>query len=144
MACEKYKGLLMGLIDQELTPGESSEIHDHLIKCEKCREEYEQLKESSSNIEGISFEEPQDEVLKNLWKRPYSRWIQFSGLVMVFAGWIFLVIYGLIEILRKSQEPFFSRIAVAAVFIGFLVLLFSVIRERIRTFKTDPYRGVKR
>jgi anti-sigma factor RsiW len=142
--CEKYKGLLMGLIDGELTPEETSEVNAHLIKCAACRQEYEQLRETAAKIETVSFEEPQDEVLKKLWKTPYSRFAKNSGLFLVFAGWLALVIYGLYEAFRSQDEPVFSKIAVAAVLIGFVVLLFSVIRERIQTYKADPYKEVKR
>ena len=67
--CEKYKGLLMGLIDGELTPEETGEVDAHLIKCSSCREEYEQLRETANKIEVVSFDEPQDEILKKLWKQ---------------------------------------------------------------------------
>ena len=142
--CEKYKPLLMGLIDGELTPDEAGDINGHLIKCAACREEYEQLRDTAAKIETVSFEEPHDEVLKKLWKSPYSRWTRASGLLLVLAGWLALIIYGLFEALRTSEEPLFSRMAVAAVIFGFLILLFSVIRERFHTYKTDPYREVKR
>ncbi len=142
--CEKYKGLMMGLIDQELSPEESGEINGHLIKCAACRQEYEQLRETGAKIETISFDEPQDEVLKRLWKRPYSRFTRNSGLFLVLAGWLTLFIYGIFEAIRSSEEPVFSKLAIAAVFIGFFILLFSVIRERIHTYKCDPYKEVKR
>lgn len=142
--CEKYKGLLMGLIDNELTTDESSELNSHLNKCKACRDEYEELRETSAKIGAVSFEEPTDAVLKKLWRSPYSRWTRNSGLLLVFVGWLVLVLYGLIEIIRDSSEPAFPRIAVAAVIIGFFTLLFTVIRERLNTYKTDRYREVER
>ena len=45
--CEKYHGLLVGLLDKELTPEETVEINEHLIRCSACREKYEQLKETA-------------------------------------------------------------------------------------------------
>jgi hypothetical protein len=142
--CEKYKGLLMGLMDGELTPEENQEIHDHMIKCDACRQEYEALKEAGSKIEKVSFVEPQDEILKKLWKSPYNRLTRYSGIFLVFGGWLALLVYALIEILKDSQEPAFPRIATVAVFLGFFILLFTVIRERIKTYKTDPYKEVER
>ena len=144
MACEKFKPLLMGLIDGELTPEESAEVNEHLIKCEACRTEYEELRETAGKIEGVSFIEPQDEVLRKLWKRPYSRLMRNSGLFLVISGWIFLIAYALVEIFRDNQEPFLPKMAVAAVIIGFFILLGFLIRERIQTYKVDPYKEVKR
>ena len=142
--CEKYKGLIMGLIDQELTPEETSELNDHLVKCADCRVEYEQLRDTGSKIETISFEEPQDAVLKKLWKSPYSRLAKVSGLAMVIIGWLVLVVYGVIEMLKDNSEPFFPKVAVVAVFLGFFILLIYVIRGRMKTYKMDPYKEVKR
>ena len=142
--CEKYKGLLMGLIDGEQTPEETSEINAHLIKCADCREEYAQLRETAVKIETISFEEPSDAVLKKLWKSPYSRWTRQSALFLVFAGWLALIVYGLVEVFRRGNEPVFPKVAIAAIIFGFIILLFSVIRERIHTYKSDPYKEVRR
>ena len=142
--CEKYKGLLMGLIDGELTPQETSEVDAHLIRCASCREEYEQLRETADKIGTISFEEPHDQVLDKLWRSPYSRFTRNSGLLLVFAGWLSLVIYGLYEAFKSNDEPVFSKIAVAAVLIGFIILLITVVRERIISYKTDPYKEVRR
>ena len=144
MACEKYKPLLMGLIDGELTSEESAEVNNHLIKCEACRTEYEALRDTAGKIHGVSFIEPQEEVLRKLWKRPYSRLMRNSGLFLVFSGWIFLVVYALFEIFRDHEEPFLPKIAVAAVIIGFFILLGFLIRERIHTYKVDLYKEVKR
>lgn len=140
----KYKKLLMGLIDDELTSEEISDVQKHLNRCADCRREYDQLKDTAVKIKKVSFEEPQDKVLKKLWKSPFSRFTKISGLFMVIGGWVALLIYGLIESFRQTDEPVFTKIAIAAIFIGFFVLLTTVIRERIRTFKTDPYKEVER
>ena len=142
--CETYRALLMGLIDDELTPEEASDVNAHLIRCAACREEYEELRKTAAQIEKISFDEPQDEVLKRLWKRPYSRFARNSGLFLVLGGYLALIVYSLVEIFRSNGEPVFPKITFAAIIIGFVVLLFTVIRERIHTYKTDPYKEVKR
>ena len=143
-ACEKYKALLMGLIDQELTPEETKEVNDHLVRCEKCREAYDALRETGETIGAISFKEPTDEVLEKLWKPPYSRFIKLSGFMMILGGWLVLVIMAIVEAFRESQEPFLSRIASGSLLVGLVVLLAYVILERIAIYKTDPYKGVKR
>jgi len=141
--CEKYKTLLMGLLDGELTAEETQDVNQHLTRCQGCRDEYEALESTGKQIGKVTFVEPTEEELNRLWKAPYSRWTKNSGLFLVLIGWITLVIYAVVEALRDSQEPLFSRLAVAAVIIGFVVLLFNVIRERMVTYKIDPYKEVK-
>lgn len=142
--CEKYKKLLVGLIDQELTHDESSEIHDHLRKCASCRTEYDELLQAGDMLGGVSFREPEDELLASLWKRPYSRWAKISGLLLIIGGWLTLVVFALIEMFRDTQEPLLSRISVGAIIIGFIIMLLYVIRERMATIKIDKYKGVIR
>ncbi len=142
--CLKYQGLLMGLLDKELTPEETVEVNDHLTRCEACREEYEQIREASGKIEAVSFIEPEDEVLEQLWKFPHSRLTRISGLLLVLGGYLTLIIYAVFEFLRSGEEAVIPKIGVVALFIGCVILLLSVIRERIHTYKVDPYKEVKR
>ena len=142
--CLKYKKLLMGLIDNELTSEEITEVQQHLTRCADCRKEYEQLKDTGAKIKKVSFEEPQDKILQSLWRSPFSRFARMSGLFLVIGGWLALIIYAIIEILKQGEEPVFTKVAIAAVFIGFFVLLATVIRDRLKTYKTDPYKEVER
>lgn len=142
--CDQYKGLLMGLMDNELTPEETQEINSHLIRCEACRKEYDELQEASDKLKGITFTEPQDQVLQKLWKSPHSRLTRNTGLLLVLGGWLALVIYGLYEAFVTPDEAFFPKTMLAVIIIGFVVLLGSVIRERLKTYKTDPYKEVER
>ncbi len=70
--CEKYKGLMMGLMDGELSGEEASEVNSHLIRCEACREEYEELQKTSNKLKDISLAEPYDAVLDRVWKSEKS------------------------------------------------------------------------
>ncbi|OGL42105.1 MAG: hypothetical protein A2161_19685 [Candidatus Schekmanbacteria bacterium RBG_13_48_7] len=142
--CKDYKPFLMGLMDNELTPEEASDVNQHLIHCSKCREEYDQIRETTGKIGGISFIEPQDEVLKNLWKMPYSHFTRNAGLFLVLGSYVALIIYALFQLLTEDKAPVFPKIAIAALVIGFIILLGSMIRERLHTYQSDPYKEVKR
>ncbi len=143
-ACEEFQGLLMGLIDRELVPGEARRVNDHLLRCAACREEYEELRRASKSIEAVSFAEPSDEALGTLWNRPYSRFAQNSGMILVLVGWLALICYGMYEFFMDKSEAAIPKLATAAVCIGIAILLISVIRGRLKTYKTDPYKEVER
>jgi hypothetical protein len=143
-ACDDYKGLLMGLIDHELTPEEASDVRQHLTRCAQCRQEYEQLREAASKIEAISFKEPTDEVLDSLWNAPYSHFTRISGIAMIISGWAALILYILYEWIANDGHALFPKIGVATITVGFLILLFTAIRERVAKYKIDPYREVVR
>ena len=144
MACETYQALLMGLLDGELDPEEAQEVNTHLHRCTGCREEYEQLRQSSKKIETLSFVEPQDEILNALWKRPYSRFTRNASLFLILAGYLVLILFGIYEFIQDKSEAVLPKVATVAICLGFVILLYSLIRERLRSYKTDPYKEIER
>ena len=142
--CTEYKVLMMGLMDNELTPEETADVNQHLIRCETCRKEFDELSRSYSKLEAVSFSGPSDDELDRIWKSPFSRFTRNAGIFIVFAGWITLIIYSLVEFFRSDTEQLLPKVASAGIIIGFIILLYAVLSDRLRAFKTDPYKEVKR
>lgn len=142
--CEHYRVLLSGLLDNELAPEESADLNNHLIRCASCRADYEELRRTERKLEAISYVEITDEAARSLWKLPYRRFLRLASLLMVIGGYSALLIYGIITFLTDGDEDLFGRVAIGAIVIGFLVLLGSVIVERISTYRVDPYKEIER
>lgn len=142
--CKKNRDLMMGLIDDELTPEEVITVNNHLTRCRSCREEYEELKKSSASLKGLTYMESRDIELDKIWKSPYSRFMKNTGLLMVIAGWVAIILFSLYEMIFSNSKQFLPRISTVLILTGFIVLLFTVIRDRIKTYKSDPYKEVKR
>ncbi|MBN2242348.1 MAG: zf-HC2 domain-containing protein [Acidobacteria bacterium] len=142
--CEKYRGLLVGLLDRELNPQETVEINEHLVRCAGCREEYERLRDTSGKLEAVSFEEPSDEILRRLWRNPFSRLARIGGIFLIVAGYAALICYALFQFFTSGKENFWGKVPIAAIGIGFLILLLLVILERVKSYGKDPYREIKR
>lgn len=142
--CTEYKALMMGLMDNELTPEETADVNQHLVRCEACRKEFDELSRSYSKLKAVSFSGPSDDELDRIWKNPFSRFTRNAGLLIVFAGWITLIIYSLVEFFRSDTEPLLPKITFSGIIIGFIILLYAVLSDRLRAFKTDPYKEVKR
>ncbi len=142
--CEKYRNLLVGLLDRELNPQETTEVNEHLMRCAQCRMEYEQLRETSGKLESVTFAEPQDEILRQLWRSPFNRLSRIGGLLMVIGGYVALVAFALFEMFTGGDEGIWFKVSIAAILIGFIILLIQVIRERLKTYAKDPYREIER
>ena len=142
--CTEYRVLMMGLMDNELTQEETADVNQHLIRCETCRKEFDELNRSNSRLGVVSFSGPSYDELDRIWKSPFSRLTRNAGLFIVFAGWISLIIYSLVEFFRSDTEPLLPKIAFTGIIIGFIILLYAVLSDRLRAFKTDPYKEVKR
>ena len=142
--CDEFRPLLSGLIDGELTPEETEKISRHLNRCEECRKEHDLLRQSSSALDNLTFSEPADDVLDRLWKNPFSRFARTSGVLMVVLGYLLLAGYGIYKFVSDPSEEALPRIGVAAMIIGGIVVFASVLRDRLKTYKHDPYKEVKR
>ncbi len=142
--CERYKGLLAGLLDGELTAEEAAELNNHLIRCASCRADYEQLRSTANKLEAISFVEMTDEAAKAFWRLPYSRALRNASLFMIIGGYAALILYGVVTALIEGTEGLFQRLSLTAIVIGFLVLLGLMVVERISTYKVDPYKEIER
>jgi anti-sigma factor RsiW len=142
--CEPFKGLLVGLLDGELTADEAREVNEHLIRCAACRTEHEKLRETTGRLAAISYQEPGEAELERLWRSPYSRLARNSALTMIIGGYLGLMGFAIYEFFRSGKEGLTVKVALAAIGFGVLLLLDELIRERVKSYKTDPYKEIKR
>ena len=70
---EKYRPLLMGLMDGELSPEEAAEVNEALTRSAALRDEYEMILASAGKLESLSMVEPADEIARRIWRSPYHR-----------------------------------------------------------------------
>ncbi len=74
--------------------------------------------------------------------------MQTVGLGLLLLGLVGLlgvgVYYALAELFADDEVPFAVRLSVAAVIIGFVVLMASVIRDRIRESRAERFEEVDR
>lgn len=141
---EEIQNLLMGLMDNELTAEEANEISDILRRNQRWRDEFDSLLQAHQQLKGLRFEEPTDEVLKKLWKSPYSRVAHDAALWMILGGVLFLLGLGLYALFSSGEGGWQIKIPIGAIVVGFAILLLLNIRQRIATYKVDPYKEVER
>lgn len=134
----------MGLIDGELTPEETHKITDLLRKDSQLREEYETLTKTDDQLKGLTFEEPEDKVLKELWKSPYNHAAKNAALWMIIGGYCLLAIYGLFLFFTTGSEGWQIKVPIAAIVIGVLILFTQKLRDRVHTHKVDRYKNIER
>jgi hypothetical protein len=92
----------------------------------------------------MKLNSPPEEVWDRYWTTTYRRaergiaWLLVIAGGLVLAGyWIWHVVEAL---LADTGTPLFLRAAIAAVAIGALILVVSVVREKIFTARRDPYQ----
>ena len=79
----------------------------------------------------------------SVWDQVNARLNRPIGWVLVITGLVVWMTYGTYVFATSSVAPW-EKLGAGAIAIGVLMLLASVIWERLREFETDPYRNVQR
>jgi len=139
---------MMAALDGEIGPSERDELDRALAADEDLRREWERLGRVKEVTSEMRYRKPPDEVWDRYFERVYNRteraigWILLSGGVLVLAAWG--VWHAVRALLADTDMPPLLKGAVFAAVCGALVLIVSVVRERLFVRKSDPYGKVQR
>jgi len=141
--------LLMGYIDGELDGAPLARLEDHLSVCVACRAEEEAYRRLGRVTESALSDEVASRLgTRDPWTSIYSGIERGFGWLLFGFGLLLLGTYGIwqffYEFLLDSSVSFVVRLGVATVSGGSLLLLVSVIRERLRSYRSERYREVQR
>lgn len=140
--------MMMAALDDELSSRERAELERLLGEDTALREEWDRLEKVKEATGEMKYVEPPEEVWDNYWVSVYNRlergvgWILISIGAMVLIGWAAWHAVG--AMLADSDLPGFIKVAVFVVVMGAIILLVSVIREKLFTRRSDRYKGVQR
>jgi len=146
--CEEMSLRVMALIDSELEEEQISQVQEHLKNCKKCSDNFASLNKIKEITGKMKFKKLPEFYWDDYWKHIYNRierglsWIFLSLgaiIVLCFAGWEFL---GAI-IDDQNIHPFLK----GGIFIfvtGIIVLIVSILREKLMVRRVDKYREVER
>jgi ferric-dicitrate binding protein FerR (iron transport regulator) len=140
--------LLMGALDGELSPAEQQEFERSLGVDAELRAEWDRLRQVKEVTDTMRMRKPSGEVWDSYWEGVYRRTERGLAWILVSAGAIVLVSWGLVhwvqDVLADTTVPPLIRWASVALVIGLVVLFVSVLREKLHVRKSDPYKDVIR
>ncbi|MDZ7333078.1 MAG: hypothetical protein ONB31_13980 [candidate division KSB1 bacterium] len=145
---ERFNQLLMGAIDQELTPQEWNEFNQIVNSNRQLLKEWKHYKKLKEVARAMKFKSPPKEVWDNYWMNTYNKIERGIGWIIFSIGAIILITYGLFKAVESMiADPKLQgiiKIGIIAVLLGLVILLVSVIREKLFVRKSDPYKEVQR
>ncbi len=148
MKCEEMKPYLMSHLDGEIDPEKKSEVEKHLSECESCRKEYQSFLKLKQETDKMKIADLSDELWKGYWKGIYRRVERGAGWIFLSIGAIMLLLFGAYqffkELLANPNVSLIAKIGVSTLTFGVIVLLVSIIRERLFLFKTERYKEVEK
>jgi predicted anti-sigma-YlaC factor YlaD len=147
MKCDEMKILLSGLVDGELDPGQKKTAEDHIVSCPDCREEYARLKRLKEVTDDMRYFDLPDRLWAGYWNNIYRRIERGFGWILISIGAMAVIAFAAWKLLNDFfLDPTVSvvlRLGFAAVILGLIILLISIIRERLFSKKHDRYDEVK-
>lgn len=147
-AADRARNLMMAALDGELSAEERAELDRMLAADEQLRAEWTKLRKVKEVTNTMGYREPPEEVWSGYWTSVYNRMERGLGWILASVGGVILIAFGLWhavhEILADSGLPGYIKIALFALLLGVVILLFSVLREKLFTRSKDPYREIQR
>ena len=144
---ERFIYLIERYFDNELEEAEKAEFESLLLN-KDLKEEFEEQKRIKEVLTKMKLKNPSTEVWDNYWLGIYNKFERGLAWIAVSVGFIILLIYGSIEAVENffadTQTPGIVKFGIAAMVIGGVVLLFSILREKFFTHNRDKYKEVQR
>lgn len=145
---ERFLILMEKYFDEELTEEEKNSFDKMLQSSKELKKEFEEQKHIKEVISKMKLKNPSSEVWDSYWEKTYNKIERGIGWLAVFIGALILLGFASIEFVSQLYEdnstPIIIKIGTVSLVFGFLVLLFSVIREKWFTHKTDKYKEIQR
>ena len=148
ISCEGMKFKIMAYLDNELPESEINTVKQHLEECPDCGKKYESLNKVKEITGEMKFKKLPEMYWDEYWSHVYNKierglsWIFISiGAIIIlsFAAWNALTI-----LINDSQMNTFLKTGIFIFIIGMVVLLVSILREKLMVKKVDKYREVER
>ena len=147
MRCDRFPRLSMAWLDDEITADERRDFEAHIETCPACRAELEKLrgvKEVTTRMKMIDLEEKEWDLY---WSRIYNRLERKVGWIFFSVGAMVVIAYGLYlalgDLFTDDSIPLFLRAGIGCALLGIVILFVSVARQRLFSWRRDPYREVK-
>ena len=148
MACEDYKDLMMGYLDEELSTEQIRRFEEHLATCKKCSSQLQEFRQLKAITDQMTLIEPEDRLWQQYWDGIYNRAERGIGWIIFSVAAILLTIYGgfkaIEDLITDPTVGLLLKIAMLALLVGLAILFVSVLRERIFFWSKDRYRNVRR
>jgi predicted anti-sigma-YlaC factor YlaD len=144
MACGRFKELMMASLDGEIGAEDRAELESHLAECADCRREFDELSTLSELVGEIELPKPSQEDMMKYWPSVYAKIERGAGWGLVVIGALIWVAYGVFLFITDPTIGSMTKFLIALPVVGVLMLLISVVRERVNVSKTERYKGVER
>lgn len=134
---------LSGYLDGELTQQEAQKVSLLIETDPEYKILYEELQMMRLQVQSLSLQEQELEHLDKLFQEPVAKKSRILGFFLISLSALVIVGFTLFKIFSNPEIDLLEKILVGALGSGSLLLLISVLRQRMITTKSDKYNRVK-
>ena len=135
--------LLSGYLDGELTQQQRQRVEIHCEACKECEKNFEELQVLRESIGKARLSELNQDVWRERMDNATVRTTRGIGWLLILGGVLVAMGIGVYEFVFDSSLGLVEKLVVGAIYGGFVVLFFSVLRQRLIERKTDKYKDVE-
>lgn len=145
---ERVRQLIMASIDGEATGEQEQELQQLLRTYPEWAEEYHKLKNTKHMTSQYRLRQPQPELWDSYRRQIFTRIERSIGWILFTVGAVVLLAYGtwtwLSGLLTDPDLAWWVRLAIGSAAAGVIILLVSLVRERLFLHKRERYKDVER
>lgn len=132
---------LMRYLDGEMTPNERERVDAQIEQSTELQREVAMYRSLKEDVQGLTFRSGPAQ--RSVWDDVNRRLNRPMGFAFLVGGLLIWLTYGTF-LFATSTASRWEKLGTAAIAIGMLQLLTSVIWDRYRDWQTDPYKNVHR
>lgn len=145
---DRLRELIVKEVDEQTTADEKLKLKGLLNKYPEFIQELNDQKKMKEVSRNMKLKTPSSEVFDTYWTKVYNRIERGIAWIIFSIGAVILITYGLFkaveEMISDGKLETIVKIGIIGVLAGLVILIVSVIREKIIMDKTDKYKEVKR
>lgn len=134
---------LSGFVDGELTQQQRQRVTLHCEQCDQCRDDLAELKSLRTRIGKADFGEAGEDKWRENMIEPVVRNTRSLGWLLMIAGVLVIAGIVLVSFITDPGMSVGMKLVIGAIYGGLVLLLVSVIRQRLIERKTDKYKDVE-
>ena len=132
---------VMRYLDGEMTPTERERVDAQIEQSTELQREVAMYRSLKEDVQGLTFRSGPAQ--RSVWDDVNRRLNRPMGSAFLVGGLLIWLTYGTF-LFATSTASRWEKLGTAAIAIGMLQLLTSVIWDRYRDWQTDPYKNVHR
>ena len=134
---------LSGYVDGELTQQEAQKVELLLETDPGYQKLYDEISLMRQEVQSLSLQEQELEHLDKLFNEPVAKTSKILGFALIAVAALIIVGVTFFKIFSHPDLGMIEKLLVGAIGSGSLLLLYSVLRQRLISARKDKYKRVK-